>query len=147
MICQFWHSTLYDRGEQVTAGKGYIKGDDIATANKNKYTMLNSDYKFGEVHGIANQIETSEETVQFKHIFNNDNGGVVLVAFKEGQKLDTHTAPAEVMVNVLEGEIEFTMLDKVNTLRSGEFLLMGADVPHSVKAKSDSKMMLIKIRP
>ncbi|MBD5193235.1 MAG: cupin domain-containing protein [Barnesiella sp.] len=109
--------------------------------------MLNSDYKFGEVHGIANQIETSEEKVQFKHIFNNDNGGVVLVAFKEGQKLDTHTAPAEVMVNVLEGEIEFTMLDKVNTLRSGEFLLMGADVPHSVKAKSDSKMMLIKIRP
>lgn len=109
--------------------------------------MLNSDYKFGEVHGIANQIETSEEKVQFKHIFNNDNGGVVLVAFKEGQKLDTHTAPAEVMVNILEGEIEFTMLDKVNTLRSGEFLLMGADVPHSVKAKSDSKMMLIKIRP
>ncbi|MDE7449291.1 MAG: cupin domain-containing protein [Paramuribaculum sp.] len=109
--------------------------------------MLNSDYKFGEVHGIANQIETSEQKVQFKHIFNNDNGGVVLVAFKEGQKLDTHTAPAEVMVNVLEGEIEFTMLDKVNTLRSGEFLLMGADVPHRVKAKSDSKMMLIKIRP
>ncbi len=109
--------------------------------------MLNTDYKFGEVHGIADQIEAGSDKVHFKHIFNNENGGVVLVAFKAGQKLDTHTAPAEVMVNVLEGEIEFTMLDKVNTIKSGEFLLMGAGVPHSVVARADSKMMLVKIKP
>lgn len=109
--------------------------------------MLNTDYKFGEVHVTAAQIEKGNDKVQFKQIFNNENGGVVLVAFKAGQKLDTHMAPAEVMVNVLEGEIEFTMLDKVNTIRSGEFLLMGADVPHSVLAKTDAKIMLIKIKP
>lgn len=109
--------------------------------------MLNTDYKFGEVHVIAEQIEKGMDKVHFKQIFNNENGGVVLVAFKAGQKLDTHIAPAEVMINVLEGEIEFTMLDKVNTIRSGEFLLMGADVPHSVLAKTDAKMMLIKIKP
>lgn len=109
--------------------------------------MLNTDYKFGEVHRLADQIETAADKVQFKHIFNNDNGGVVLVAFKAGQGLDTHIAPAEVMVNVLEGEIEFTMLDRTHTLRAGEFLLMGANVSHSVKAKADSKMMLVKINP
>ncbi|MDE6051127.1 MAG: cupin domain-containing protein [Paramuribaculum sp.] len=109
--------------------------------------MLSTDYKFGESHTLAKQIEAAADKVQFKHIFNNENGGVVLVAFKAGQKLDTHTAPAEVMVNVIEGEIEFTMLDKANTLRAGDFLLMGADVPHSVTATTDSKLMLIKIRP
>lgn len=109
--------------------------------------MLNTDYKFGEVHGVANQIEAENDKVHFKNIFNNENGGVVLVAFKAGQKLDTHTAPAEVMVNVLEGEIEFTLLDKVHTLKAGEFLLMGADVPHSVTASADSKIMLIKVKP
>ena len=109
--------------------------------------MLNTDYKFGEVHNTADQIEAGNDKVHFKHIFNNENGGVVLVAFKAGQKLDTHTAPAELMVNVLEGEIEFTMLDKVHTIKAGEFLLMGADVAHSVVAKADSKMMLIKIKP
>lgn len=108
--------------------------------------MLNTDYRFGEVHGISNQIEAGTDKVHFKHIFNNENGGVVLVAFKAGQKLDTHTAPAEVMVNVLEGEIEFTMHNKANTMKSGEFLLMGADVPHSVVAKTDSKIMLIKVK-
>lgn len=109
--------------------------------------MLETDFKFGEVHSLAYHIEPDSEKVQVKSIFHNSNGGVALVAFKAGQKLDTHTAPVELMVNVLEGEIEFTMLDKVNTIKAGEFLLMGADVPHSVLAKKDSKMMLIKVKP
>lgn len=108
--------------------------------------MLNTEYKFGEVHVLADQIESANDKVQFKNIFSTENGGAVLVAFKAGQKLDTHVAPAEVMVNVLEGEIEFTMLDRPHTLRAGEFLLMGADVPHSVVAKADSKMMLVKVK-
>lgn len=109
--------------------------------------MLNTEYKFGEVHVLAEQIEEGKDKVQFKSVFSNDNGGAVLIAFKAGQRLDTHTAPAEVMVNVLEGEIEFTMLDKPHTIKAGEFLLMGADVPHSVLAKDDSKIMLVKIKP
>lgn len=44
------------------------------------------------------------------------------------------------------GEIEFTMLDMTHTLKSGEFLLMGGGLPHSVVAKADSKMMLVKIK-
>lgn len=109
--------------------------------------MLDTDFKFGEVHSLAYHIKPDSEKVQFKNIFSNANGGVVLVAFKAGQKLDTHTAPAEVMVNVLEGEIEFTMLGTPHTVKSGEFLLMGANVAHSVVAKADTKMMLVKIKP
>ena len=56
-------------------------------------------------------MKTHLKGVAFKNMFINDNGRVALVAFKAGQKLDTHTTPEEVMVNVLEGEIEFTMLD------------------------------------
>lgn len=109
--------------------------------------MISTEYKFGEVHDLTDQINQSDEKVQFHGIFSNENGAVMLVAFKAGQQLGTHTAPAEVMVNVLEGEIEFTMLDKKMILKAGEFLLMGADVQHSVAAVKDSKMMLIKIKP
>ena len=51
------------------------------------------------------------------------------------------------MISILEGEIEFTMLNNVHTIKAGEFLLMGADVAHSVVAKTDAKMMLIKVKP
>ena len=109
--------------------------------------MLETDYKFGEVHTLTTQIEYGTDRVQFKNIFGNDNGGVSLLAFKAGQKLDQHIAPAEVMVTVLEGEIVFTMIDRPLTLSAGQFLLMGTDVPHSVEAKADSKVMLTKIKP
>ncbi|MCM1077384.1 MAG: cupin domain-containing protein [Bacteroides sp.] len=109
--------------------------------------MLQTEYKFGEVYPLAAQIENGIEKVQFRNIFGNDNGGVVLLVFRAGQSLSTHTAPAEVMVSVLEGEIEFTMLDVPHTIKAGEFMLMGEGVPHSVTAVSDSKVMLVKVKP
>lgn len=107
--------------------------------------MLETNYKFGEVNKLA-QIENEDTRVSFKNIFTNNNGGVSLVAFRKGQKLDTHTAPEEVMVNVLEGEIEFTMIDTPHRIKAGEFMLMGENVPHKVFAVNDSLVMLIKIK-
>lgn len=109
--------------------------------------MRQTDYRYGEVHTLALQIESSDEKVQFKNIFDNDNAGVTLLAFKAGQELTTHTAPAEVMVLVVEGAIDFTMLDMTHNISAGQFLLMGPDVPHSVKAITDTKVMLVKARP
>lgn len=114
---------------------------------KHNITMINTDFKFCEVNNLAAQVDFGSEHVEFKRIFENENGGVVLLAFKAGQKLDTHLAPAEVMVCVLEGEIEFSINDTPHTLKSGEFMLMGAGVPHCVKSLADSKMALIKVKP
>lgn len=108
--------------------------------------MMNTDYKFGEVNDLASQIECGDDKVQFKNIFENGNGGVSLIAFKAGQNLAPHMSPAAVMVYVLEGEIEFTMIDRPHILKKGEFLLMGHDVCHSVLAKSDAKVMLTKVK-
>lgn len=108
--------------------------------------MLTTEYKFGEVYKIQEQIESSTDNVRFRHIFENTNGGVALIAFKAAQSLAEHLAPAEVLVYVLEGEVEFTMIDKPHTLKAGEFLLIGQGVPHSVVARVDSKIMLVKIK-
>lgn len=109
--------------------------------------MLNTDYKFGEVYNLASQLENADNRVQFRRIFENDNGGVSMLAFKAGQKLDEHLAPVEVMVLVLEGEIEFTMNGVPHTIDGGEFLLMGNGVPHKVEARRDTKLILIKVKP
>ena len=107
---------------------------------------MKTDYKFGEVYELGNQVGSYDDAVNFRNVFETENGGVALVGFKAGQKLDTHTAPAEVMITVLEGSIDFTMLDRTHTLNAGEFLLMGANVPHSVKAKKNSKVMIVKVK-
>lgn len=109
--------------------------------------MTKTEFRYGEVHGLLNQVEKGNDKVHFRNIFETGNGGVALIAFEEGQSLDTHLAPAEVMITVLEGEVEFTMDGRPNTIKAGEFLLMGADVPHSVVAKADSKLLLVKVKP
>lgn len=108
--------------------------------------MLKTDYKFGEAFSLASQVQYDISKVEFKEIMSNSNGGVSLLAFSAGQDLATHLAPAEVIVNVLEGEVVFTMIDKPLHLHKGDFLLMGNGVPHSVHAVTDAKIMLVKIK-
>lgn len=107
---------------------------------------MKTNFKFGEVIKFNDAIKYDSEKVEFKQVFDTGKGGVALVAMKAGQKLDTHTAPFEVMVTVCEGEIEFTMLEQSKRIKAGEFLLMGANVAHSVVANVDSKLMLVKVK-
>lgn len=108
--------------------------------------MFKTEFEFGKVLSLPVLAGYTDDKVNFQGIWENSHGGVSLLAFKAGQVLTPHTAPADVMVYVVEGEIEFTMLDMPHTLRSGEFLLMGENVVHSVKANADSKVLLIKIK-
>lgn len=108
--------------------------------------MIETEFKFGEVHNLFAQVEVGEDKAHFKRIFENANGGVSLLAFEAGQQLQTHTAPAELMVCVMQGEIEFTMIDVPHVIKAGEFMLVGEGVPHSVKANADSKVMLVKVK-
>ena len=107
---------------------------------------MKTNFRFGEVIRFNDAVEYNSEKVEFTQVFETSKGGVALVAMKSGQKLETHTSPFEVMVTVCEGEIEFTMLDQSKRIKAGEFLLMGANVAHSVVANVDSKIMLVKIK-
>lgn len=132
--------------EQILFLFCFLADNQLITLIKTQ-VMLKSDYKFGDVFSLAAQIVPDATKVEFKHIMNNDNGGVVLLGFKGGQDLAQHLAPAEVMVYVLEGDVDFTMIDRPLHLHKGDFFLMGEGVPHSVRALSDAKVMLVKINP
>ncbi|MCH5225307.1 MAG: cupin domain-containing protein [Muribaculaceae bacterium] len=107
---------------------------------------MKTDFKFGEVFKLHESVDFNGDKPSFRQVFETTKGGVSLVALKAGQKLETHTAPFEVMVTICEGDIEFTMLDMSYHMKAGEFLLMGANVPHSVVANTDSKIMLVKVK-
>ena len=107
---------------------------------------MKTNYKFGEVFTLSPQIAANNEQPQFKNIFSTSNGEINLLALSAGQKLDTHLANAEVMVTVLSGKIFFKMFDTVHEINTDEFMLVGAEVPHSVEAAEDSKILLVKIK-
>lgn len=73
-------------------------------------------------------------------------GTVTLFAFDEGQALSEHTAPFDAIAHVLEGEALITIAGAPLTLRAGEMVLMPANQPHTVHARSRFKMLLTMIR-
>lgn len=73
-------------------------------------------------------------------------GTITLFSFAEGQGLSEHTAPYDAFVQVVDGAAEVTIAGKAQRVAAGEFIIMPADVPHSLKAVERFKMMLVMIR-
>jgi quercetin dioxygenase-like cupin family protein len=73
-------------------------------------------------------------------------GTITLFAFDEGQSLSEHTAPFDAVGHVLEGEAEIIIAGTPLTVRGGEMVLMPANQPHAVTARTRFKMLLTMIR-
>lgn len=73
-------------------------------------------------------------------------GTVTLFSFAAGQGLSEHTVPYDAFVQIIDGAAEVTIDAKVHKVSSGEFIIMPANIPHSLKAVEKFKMMLVMIR-
>ena len=66
----------------------------------------------------------------------------VLFAFEPGGKLERHQADGEVAIHVLEGRVMVGAEGRDHDLRAGHVLMLGAGVPHDVRASESSAMLL-----
>jgi len=73
-------------------------------------------------------------------------GTVTLFSFAAGQGLSEHTVPYDAFVQIIDGAAEVTIDAKVHRVSTGEFIIMPANIPHSLKAVEKFKMMLVMIR-
>jgi quercetin dioxygenase-like cupin family protein len=75
-----------------------------------------------------------------------NGGSVTLFSFDTGQELSEHTAPFDALVEVLDGEVELVIGGQTVAARAGETVLMPANVPHAVRARTRFKMVLTMVR-
>jgi quercetin dioxygenase-like cupin family protein len=73
-------------------------------------------------------------------------GTITLFAFDKGQGLSEHTAPYDAVVQVIDGEALVTISGSEYQVRTGELIVMPANHPHSLRAETPFKMMLVMIR-
>ncbi len=59
-----------------------------------------------------------------------------------GKEMCEHSAPGEIRVLCIEGEIVFRTPSIEQTLIAGDFVLLGRGVPHALKAVLDSSALL-----
>ncbi len=73
-------------------------------------------------------------------------GTITLFSFDAGQGLSEHTAPFDAFVQIVDGVAEVTIDGVAQNVAAGEFIIMPANIPHSLKAIEKFKMMLVMIR-
>jgi quercetin dioxygenase-like cupin family protein len=71
---------------------------------------------------------------------------ITLFAFAAGEGVSTHSAPGDAMVYILEGEAKITIDGVPSTAKTGEILVMPANIPHAVDAEKDFKMLLTVVK-
>ena len=91
-------------------------------------------------------IDYQTGSVVSKTIIKQPTGTVTLFAFDKGEGLSEHTAPFDALVYLVDGETEITIAGKVNLVKKGDMILMPANKPHALKAKSRFKMLLVMIK-
>jgi quercetin dioxygenase-like cupin family protein len=95
---------------------------------------------------LSELIDYQEGSVVSREIISKKTGTVTLFAFDQDQGLSEHTAPFDATVFCLEGEVEVTISGKPILIKKDEMVIMPADQPHSLKANTRFKMLLIMIR-
>jgi quercetin dioxygenase-like cupin family protein len=66
--------------------------------------------------------------------------------FAAGYELKQHTAPADVLLHFLEGEAEVTLGEEQRQVSAETVIQIPANLPHSVRATTGVKMLLVLLR-
>ena len=85
-------------------------------------------------------------SVVSRALLKRSGGTITFFAFDTGQGLSEHTAPFDAVAHVLEGEAEITISGSVVQVAAGEMVLMPANQPHALGARTRFKMLLTMIR-
>ena len=100
----------------------------------------------GQARELEKLVDYSDDSIVSKTILDKPAGSITLFAFDKGQGLSEHTSPYDATVQVLDGSAEIAINNKPVNVRSGQIIIMPANVPHCLKAEQRFKMMLIMIR-
>ncbi len=95
---------------------------------------------------VEDLIEYQEGAVVSKEIIRKGTGTVTIFAFDKGEGLSEHTAPFDVMIQVIDGKAEITISGNKNILEKGDLIIMPANESHALHANEKFKMILTMIR-
>jgi quercetin dioxygenase-like cupin family protein len=95
---------------------------------------------------LPDQVAYATGSIVSRTLARSPGGSLTLFAFDTGQELSEHTAPFDAFVEVLDGSVELTIGGEQVTARTGETVLMPANIPHAVRAPERFKMLLSMVR-
>lgn len=106
--------------------------------------IRNMDYN--KVINLKDLVPYGEKTINSMMIALKNSLNSAVFAFDKEEMLSEHSAPADALVYVLDGELEISINKIGHKVKKGEMILMPANIPHALKALEKSKMLLIIVK-
>jgi quercetin dioxygenase-like cupin family protein len=97
----------------------------------------------GKVLVTNDLLNYQDGTVASRMIVFKKTGTITLFAFDAGEGL---SEPFDAILTVTDGTAEVSIAGKPFTVRTGEMIILPANIPHGVQAKQRFKMTLTMIR-
>lgn len=91
-------------------------------------------------------IDYQEGSVVSRTLIDKNIGTVTVFAFDAGQKISTHSAPFDALLQVVDGVGKVKINEEEFTLETPTAIIMPANEPHSVHAEERFKMVLTMIK-
>ena len=91
---------------------------------------------------LLKNIEYNETKPAVSVLLETDFSKEIKIAFKANQVMAAHKAPKPIVVEIVDGSIDFEVNENTLTLNRGDLIALEANVPHSLKALSDSVVRL-----
>jgi len=101
---------------------------------------------FCHIADVAKEVDVPSNGILSSTLLNNDRLKAVVFAFDAGQELSEHTASMPAVLHFLSGEAELTLGSQPRIAKSGAFVFMQPELPHSVKAKTPVVMLLLLLK-
>ena len=95
---------------------------------------------------LSTLVDYQDGSIVSRQILKTGAGSVTLFAFDAGEQLSEHTTPFDALVQVVEGQAEIRIAGEVSALAAGDIILMPANAPHAVFARSRFKMILTMLQ-
>ncbi len=108
--------------------------------------ILMKNIPFSEALALVDLVEYSAGKVVSRTLAQTGNLSLTLFAFDQGEGLSTHSASGDALVQILDGEALLTIGGKEVVAKAGEAVVMPMDVPHSVHASKQFKMLLTVVK-
>ncbi len=77
----------------------------------------------------------------------NKGVSITLFSFDEMEEISSHASTGDAMLTVMEGTALITIGDNQSEVSAGQTIVMPANIPHAVAAKSRFKMLLTVVFP
>jgi quercetin dioxygenase-like cupin family protein len=82
------------------------------------------------------------DSILSRTVYQDDSMKTILFGFQPGQELSEHTAAVPAILHFIEGEADLTLGSESKPARTGTWVHLPPNLPHSIQAKTRVLMLL-----